>query len=334
MLLTSLIAAPAFSQQDMTDPFKIGDTVDIAPQKDVHGGTIDIKKFRGKKVVVLAFWLNSCNLCMEQIKLLNDNIKKRNLDKKDALITVIRADADDKDITLDLLHENKLSLPVMLDPVLNIARKFRVTEVPAFILIDKNGRLASEQVHYVKKPIRDTSLIEMIDILTAGKSIPPVAFVPYTNDAKLKNMIGKQAPEFQLGSLDGRTYSLDEYRKKTNVVLLFWHPYSIESQTMIRLLTSFYSPENRAKYNFEILAVSSIFGQSQMDECRKLFDEVHPGFSFLYDTDSKVGDDYGVKSIPAIFVIDKNGVIADVVMNDVTNIGVEKRLSSVLDSLK
>jgi peroxiredoxin len=325
---------PVRAQTDFVEPVIMGDTVDIAPQKELRGGTIDLKNYRGKKVVVLAFWLNTCDLCMQQIKLLDNYIKKDGRDKKIVFITVLRAGEEEKAFTLDALHEYKLSTPVVLDPTLFVARRFSVTTAPSFVLIDKNGRLASGGIQYADKPIRSITLFKMIDQLASGKKIPDLQFIPYTKDKLMRGMIGAQAPELQIGSIDGRVFSLEDYRNKMNVVLFFWHPYSPECKSLVRVLNSFYTLETREKYNFVILAASSIYGQSQMDEARKLQNEVQPGFSFLDDADSKVGNLYKVTSVPTIFVIGKNGRIVDVATSELTSAGIEKRLAAALDSVR
>ncbi|MFA6449618.1 MAG: redoxin domain-containing protein [bacterium] len=320
--------------QEFVEPFSSGDIVNLAPQKELRGGAVDIKSYRGKKVVVLAFWINSCELCLDQIKAVDDFIKKNNRSKTVILITSVRANESEQELISEALSERKLLLPVIMDSNLFVARKFAATSAPNFFLIDKNGRLAARQIIFADKPVRNMSLLSMIDALRTGKRIPPIQFMPMTNDLRLKEMIGTKAPQFQIGSINGKSFSLEEYRNKMNVVLLFWHSYSPESKTIIRILNDFYTPEIRKKYNYVILAASSIYGQSQMDESRKLQNETQAGFSFLDDVDSAVGKLYNVKSVPTIFVIGKDGRIEDVFTNELGYVTIEKRLDAVFDSIE
>jgi len=322
------------AQFEMIDPYKPGELIDIGPQKELRGGTLDLKKYRGKKIVVLAFWINSCDLCMGQMKLMDKFIAKNGRDKNAAFISVARAGAIEKGITFDALHESGLSMPVILDPTLHLARKFGVTEIPTFILIDKNGRLACAQMHYADTPIRNITLFNMIDLLREGKKIPDLQFMPYTENAKLRGMIGKPTPDFQIGSIDGKLFSLGDYNKKMNVALIFWHPYSPECTSVMKVLNNFYTAENRSKYNFVILAVSSIYGQSQMDEERKYQKDLEPDFPLLDDVDNKAGHNFNVTNVPTIFIIDKNGRIADAVTNELMDARLSKRLAAVLETLK
>jgi peroxiredoxin len=330
-----LFSAPInLSAQEVINPYVRGELVDVAPQKELHGGTVNLKSYRGKKVVVLAFSLNSCDLCLKQIKLVNDFIKKNNREKDVALIAVIRANNLEREMVFNTMKERKLAVPVILDENLEVAHKLGVNIVPSFVLLDKNGRVATKQINYVDKPIRNKSLLGMIDILRQGKNIPDVFFMPFTSDGKLRKMIGSEAPQFQLGSIDGKSFSTADYKNKTNVVLLFWHPYSPECKALIRILNDMYTPEAREKYNFVILAATSIYGQSQMDDSRKLQSEVQPGFSFLDDVDSVVGNMYNAANIPTLFIIGKDGNIKDVFTSELGYVNIEKRIFAIFDSIK
>ena len=71
-----------------------------------------------------------------------------------------------------------------------------------------------------------------------------------------------------------------------------------------------------------------------MDECRKIQKEVQPDFPFLDDVDNKAGHIFSVKSIPAIFILDKNGKVVDAVTNELMDAGLVKRLKAAFDTLK
>ena len=71
-----------------------------------------------------------------------------------------------------------------------------------------------------------------------------------------------------------------------------------------------------------------------MDESRKIQKEVNPEFPLLDDVENKAGNIFNVKGIPTIFVIGKNGNVADAITPDMINAGLEKRLTAVFESLK
>jgi len=324
----------SFSSGDYigVDALVLGQTVDTAPSNKLGGGKIDLKSFRGKKPVVIAFWLNSCNLCLQQLDQLRDYIKKNNRGKGIAVVTDARAENSEFSAYKETLRKHNLTFPVIIDPKLDIAAKLGVNTVPSYILIDREGRIASPQFHYLNKPVRDYSLLKMIDILISGKQIPPIQFEPYTQDTKLKRMIGTSAAQFELNSVDNKVFNLKDYLSKTNVVLVFWHPYSANCKSVISVLNRFYSQENRQKYNFVILSASSIYGASQTDEIIKTSRSLQSSFPYLIDSDSKVGKQYNVQKIPTIFVIDRNGRIRDV-FDDFTVSSVERRIKAVFDSM-
>ena len=114
-----------------------------------------------------------------------------------------------------------------------------------------------------------------------------------------------KAPDFTLEDMDGKKFSLQEYRGKV-VLLNFWAtwcpPCRREMPSMQRLYEHF---KDR---NFVVLALN------QEEDDDQVFAylgglEVYPTFPVLFDKVSQVSHAYGVHGIPTTYLIDKKGNI-------------------------
>jgi peroxiredoxin len=113
------------------------------------------------------------------------------------------------------------------------------------------------------------------------------------------------APDFTLEDIDGKKFSLKEYRGKV-VLLNFWAtwcpPCRREMPSMERLNREF-----RGK-DFVVLALN------QMEDTDQVFTytaelDVSPTFTILFDKNSDVSRAYGVLGLPTTYLIDKKGNI-------------------------
>jgi peroxiredoxin len=113
------------------------------------------------------------------------------------------------------------------------------------------------------------------------------------------------APDFSLQDIDGKKFSLKEYRGKV-VLLNFWAtwcpPCRREMPSMERLNRNFKGKD------FVVLALN------QMEDSDQVFTytaelEVSPTFTILFDKNSDVSRAYGVLGLPTTYLIDKKGNI-------------------------
>lgn len=113
------------------------------------------------------------------------------------------------------------------------------------------------------------------------------------------------APDFTLEDIDGKKFSLKEYRGKV-VLLNFWAtwcpPCRREMPSMERLNQNFKGKD------FAVLAVN------QMEDSDQVFTytgelEVSPTFTILFDKNSDIARAYGVLGLPTTYLIDKKGNI-------------------------
>jgi peroxiredoxin len=119
-------------------------------------------------------------------------------------------------------------------------------------------------------------------------------------------MIGKQAPDFQLNTLDGSIVSLADFRGKKKVVLGFWASWCGPCRIELPVMRRFYQSTHKDAANYEFLAIS-------MDEDRDAAEIVakHDKLPFpvLMDTAGKTAGRYKVDAIPTLLVVDENGKV-------------------------
>ncbi len=76
-----------------------------------------------------------------------------------------------------------------------------------------------------------------------------------TPEGAASRLVGKQAPDFALETLDGQKVSLADYHGKT-LVASFWASWCGPCRLEMPVLTKFYREQHKADSNFEILAIS------------------------------------------------------------------------------
>ena len=126
---------------------------------------------------------------------------------------------------------------------------------------------------------------------------------------------GVQAPDFTLGDINGKPVTLSSFRGR-NVVLVFWASWCPDCRAEVPQLKAL-----QAQANPEEVAFVSVSFDRTLEALRTYIDENYlPGVQ-LFDPagkkESKVAESYGVKWIPSLYLLDKNGkVVLGTVMID------------------
>lgn len=129
---------------------------------------------------------------------------------------------------------------------------------------------------------------------------------------------GTEAPEITLQDIRGKEVSLSQFRGR-KVVLLFWASWCPDCRAEIPELKALHAAAQPDKVAF----VSVSFDRSFETLCQFVEENYLPGVQ-LFDPagkkESKVGEQYGVKWIPSLYVIDEEGKVqlGTVVLDKVT----------------
>jgi thiol-disulfide isomerase/thioredoxin len=129
--------------------------------------------------------------------------------------------------------------------------------------------------------------------------------------------IGRPAPTFDLNDLNGHKISLDQYKGKV-VMLDFWATWCNPCRRTMPLL------ENLQKEYVDTMVLLAINLQDSADVVKDFMREQNLHSQVLLDTEGTVGQTYGAEEIPMQVLIDKQGIVRDVM------IGYNSSLSSRL----
>ena len=111
------------------------------------------------------------------------------------------------------------------------------------------------------------------------------------------------APDFTLKDMDGESYALHDFRGKV-VLINFWATWCPPCRKEMPALEALY--KKLGDESFAVLAVN------QWEDPDHVFAytgelNVFPTFPILFDPESAISEDYGVKGLPTSFLIDKKG---------------------------
>ncbi|MCB1923996.1 MAG: TlpA family protein disulfide reductase [Gammaproteobacteria bacterium] len=113
------------------------------------------------------------------------------------------------------------------------------------------------------------------------------------------------AADFALPDIDGENHALSDYRGRV-VMLNFWATWCPPCRREMPSMQRLYD-----KYRERGLVVVAV---NQWEDPDLVFEftgrlSVDPTFPILFDRESRVAEDYGVKGLPTTFLIDKDGQI-------------------------
>jgi len=125
--------------------------------------------------------------------------------------------------------------------------------------------------------------------------------------------IGEKAPSFVLKDTDGKEHNLADYTAQGKIVVLEWFNSGCpfiklhhEKQSTFADLSKEFSEKNVV-----FIAINSTnTGHADFGKDAQAKTDWKIEFPILVDADGKVGQAYGAKTTPHMFVIDKNGVLA------------------------
>lgn len=107
----------------------------------LDGGVISLSDLKGK-VVLLDFWATWCGPCRRSTPIIVYIYNKYH--NKGFVALGINLDREsDMDNVAEYVNENKIDYPVLIN-AFNVAQVYKVTGIPRFVLIDKEGRIVTE----------------------------------------------------------------------------------------------------------------------------------------------------------------------------------------------
>ncbi|MGH7363036.1 MAG: peroxiredoxin family protein [Candidatus Methylomirabilales bacterium] len=117
---------------------------------DVHSRPIRLADFRGKHAVLLNFWATWCVPCRQEMPTMERayrEYKGRGLEILAVSIDVGHLPVVAAAVT-QFMEELKLTFPALLDPEMEVARRYRVFGIPITFLIDREGIIRAREAGF------------------------------------------------------------------------------------------------------------------------------------------------------------------------------------------
>ncbi len=128
--------------------------------ESLDGGYVELSQVTGKGPVLLSFWATWCKPCMEEMSELNKIYEEL----KDKGFTLLAISTDNEKTIAKvkpLVKSKGFNFTVLLDKNSDVARKYYAQQIPFSVLIDKDGKIISSHMGYMKgdeKKLRDKIL--------------------------------------------------------------------------------------------------------------------------------------------------------------------------------
>lgn len=170
-----------------------------------------------------------------------------------------------------------------------------------------------------KKRLIMRASILIIIVVAIGYTIYSSIF----NESKVVKA-GDTAPDFHLQTLDGESVQLSDYKGK-GVFLNFWATYCPPCKDEMPYMDNQY--KQFKDKGVEILAVNVGEPALTAEKFAKRYDL---SFPILMDGREEVYRAYGVKPIPATFLIDKDGKVIDKVTKGLTEEEIKEMMERIV----
>jgi peroxiredoxin len=121
--------------------------------------------------------------------------------------------------------------------------------------------------------------------------------------AAAPTIVGKEAPDFVLKSMDGRNLRLSEFRGQV-VLVNFWARWAGDSRQEMPALDRINTTYHRAG-----LMVLGVSVDEDSRRAREFAGAMKVGYPILFDTSSSIGRDYLLQKMPMTILVDRSGVV-------------------------
>ncbi len=117
--------------------------------EDFEGEVYELADFTGEGPVIINFWATWCKPCIAEFKVY-DKIYNEYKDKGLQLVAISIDSERSLPKVKPFVKSNNYNFKVLLDPGMEAARKYYVTNVPVTFLLNKNGEIVYQHSGYKK----------------------------------------------------------------------------------------------------------------------------------------------------------------------------------------
>ncbi|MCH7883723.1 MAG: redoxin domain-containing protein [Planctomycetes bacterium] len=288
-----------------------------APSFDTQ--TIDGKKVTNAELAkysatVLNFFAPNCPHCKKQIPKL-EKVRKQFADKNVRFINVSQKmrKAFTKEQVLATLKKTGYEGEVVIDHENKIGGAFNARGFPHMIVLGKSGNL--EAVNRGNMADLETRLTAQLDALVAGKAIPKKyaqAPASRSNRRPALDLVGKQAPAFNIDTLDGKEVSNADFSKHPATVLNFVAPNCGFCKRQVPTVEKIRA-EYEAKGVRFVNISQTMRKEYSAEEVVDIFKtKLKTNLEIATDSGNKIGKLFKATSYPTLFVVGKDGKVSEV----------------------
>ncbi|MED1864763.1 redoxin domain-containing protein [Fictibacillus nanhaiensis] len=124
---------------------KRGSTAPNFSLKTLDGKQVDLKDYRGKKII-LNFWATWCPPCREEMPEMEKFYKDYKKQDVEILAVNLEYSETNTEKVSKFVQEYKLSFPIPLDEKNTIGKQYRAVSIPTSYFIDENGIVCNSHI--------------------------------------------------------------------------------------------------------------------------------------------------------------------------------------------
>jgi peroxiredoxin len=144
-------------------------------------------------------------------------------------------------------------------------------------------------------------------VLLAGSvilsAVLTVSSLVASSRAAAPTLVGKEAPDFVLKSMDGRNLRMSEFRGQV-VLVNFWARWAGDSRQEMPALDRISTTYSRAG-----LVVLGVSVDEDLNRAREFAGAMKVSYPLMFDTGSSIGRDYLLEKMPMTILVDRAGVV-------------------------
>jgi peroxiredoxin len=296
--------------------------------RSIDGKTIDLASYRGKQAVYLKFWATWCKPCVEQMPHFQHAHENAG---KDLAVIGINAGLNDTPAAIKAFQsKQRITMPMTIDDG-GAAAAFSLRVTPMHVVIDRAGivrhvgHLADERVDSAlvaakaSKPLADK--IELVKAgnaakYTAGSRVQPLQLRPLDSKQALSLPVTPGRPTVLVFITDWCESYLAESRPQM----------SAQCRRSREQMTSL-PADLQARADWVWIA-SGLW--TVEDDLRSYRDEHGIGSPMVLDSANTLFNTFDVRDVPAVLVIDAQGVLQRELRGDEADL--QQRLRSITAS--
>ena len=143
------------------------DAIDFA-LNDLDGNKVELQKLRGK-VVLLNFWDSQCSPCMTALP----DVEKLSKEFKNKGLVTLGVDGENAQDARKVVKNKGYSFATLIDEGREVSRKYEISEMPHFIIINREGKVKWRMSisGYGPGPVR--KLRDVVEMTLNGMETPP-----------------------------------------------------------------------------------------------------------------------------------------------------------------